>query len=127
MGRKTYDVGLREAAVSPYPTLDQYVFSRSMRESPHEDVTLVEDDARSFVPTLKQQDGNAIWLCGGADLAGSLFAAGLVDELIVKLNPVVFGSGIPLLGPAIEPAALELTDSFVYPSGHVRLHYSVRD
>ena len=126
MGRKTYEVGLREAVMSPYPTLDQYVFSRSMRESPHEDVTLVEDDVRSFVPTLKQQDGKAIWLCGGADLAGSLFAAGLLDELIVKLNPVVFGSGIPLVGPAIERVALELTASFVYPSGHVRLHYSVR-
>jgi dihydrofolate reductase len=126
MGRKTYEVGLREGLTSPYPTLAQYVFSRSMPESPHSEVTLVRDDVRDIVPDLKQQTGKAIWLCGGADLAGSLFAAGLVDELIVKVNPVLFGSGIPRLGPTVERTVLALTESVVYPSGHIRLHYSVR-
>ncbi len=126
MGRKTYEVGLREGLASPYPTLDQYVFSRTMPETPHQDVALVRDDVRDVVPALKRQDGKAIWLCGGAELAASLFAAALVDELIVKVNPVMFGSGIPLLGPSIESTALALTESVLYPSGHIRLHYSVR-
>ena len=66
------------------------------------------------------------WLCGGAELATTLFQVGLVDRLIVKLNPVVFGSEIPLLGRRIEPIQLELTESKVYRSGHVLLWYSVR-
>ena len=126
MGRKTYEVGLSEGIASPYPTLDQYVFSRSMSKSPHSDVTLVSVDAPGFVSALKAQEGRAIWLCGGADLATTLFEANLIDELIVKLNPVLFGSGVPLVGPAVRNVPLTLTDTFTYPSGHVRLHYAVR-
>jgi hypothetical protein len=42
------------------------------------------------------------------------------------LNPVLFGSGIPLFGPAIKQTALELTEHNSYSSGHVVLHYRVK-
>lgn len=41
MGRKTYEVGLQQGIMNPYPTLDQYVFSRTMKESPDEHVKLI--------------------------------------------------------------------------------------
>lgn len=126
MGRKTYEVGLRDGVTSPYPTLKQYLFSRTMEQSPDAEVTLVSGNAVEVVRALKQEPGMAIWLCGGAELAGTLFQAGLVDRLIVKLNPVVFGSGIPLLGRGIEPVRLELTESQVYRSGHILIWYSVQ-
>jgi dihydrofolate reductase len=126
MGRKTYEVGLAVGIVSPYPTLDQYVFSRSLPDPESEEVTVVRSDAAAFTAGLKEQPGKAIWLCGGAELATTLFAAGLVDDLVVKVNPVLFGSGIPLLGRSARPVSLELGEAVRYPSGHVRLHYSVR-
>jgi hypothetical protein len=46
---------------------------------------------------LKAEAGKDIYLCGGADLATELFKKGLLDEVILKLNPVLLGSGIPLL------------------------------
>ena len=125
MGRKTYGVGLREGITNPYPTLVQYVFSRTMEESPDEHVTLVAEHVEETVRALKQEPGKAIWLCGGADLAATLFDANLVDTLIVKLNPVVFGTGIPLIGKGIEPTALTLIENNVYQSGHVLLQYAV--
>lgn len=127
MGRNTYEVGLREGIANPYPTLRQYVFSRTMRQSPDAHVTLVSEDAAGVVGALKREPGRAIWLCGGAVLAATLFQAGLVDGLIVKLNPVVFGAGIPLLGADIQPTRLALTESKTYPSGHVLLHYTVQN
>ena len=125
MGRTTYEVGLRAGVSSPYPTLDQYVVSTTMAASPHPDVTLVGDSVVDAVSDLKRGPGKAIWLCGGARLASTLFSAGLVDEVVLKLNPVLFGSGIPLVGRGIDHMKLNLLDAFVHPSGHVRLHYEV--
>lgn len=57
MGRNTYEVGLKEGIASPYPTLRQYVFSRSYNESPDPQVTIVSSDAVEVVQKLKQEDG----------------------------------------------------------------------
>jgi len=126
MGRKTYEVGLKEGLTSPYPTMQQYVFSRSMQQSPDADVTLVSGNTVDVVRELKQGTGKAIWLCGGADLAGTLFAADLIDQMIVKLYPVLFGTGVPMFASVEKQATLELTHHKSYPSGHVVLHYRLK-
>lgn len=126
MGRTTYEVGLKEGIARPYPTLRQYVFSRSYNESPDPQVTLVSSDAVEVVRTLKQEDGKAIWLCGGSALATTLLMAGLIDRLILKRNPVLFGSGIPLFAPVVTQVLTELTDHKRYPSGHMVLHYTLK-
>ena len=123
MGRETNKVGLREGIESPYPTLDQYVFSSSMTESPHPDVTLIRDRAVELVRGLREKPGKGIWLCGGAGLAGSLLSADLIDQLILKVNPVVFGAGIPVFREAVAPRAWSLTETKAFASGHIRLHY----
>ena len=125
MGRKTYRVGVKLDITNPYPTLDQYVVSTSMAETPHEDVHLISGDAVGAVRALKEQDGKDIWLCGGGGLASTLHSAGLIDRLIVKLNPIVFGSGIPLFAAEHDTASLELTDSRTFDSGHVVLWYRI--
>ena len=61
-----------------------------------------------------------------SDFATTLFSAGLIDELIVKLNPVLFGSGIPLFERSIDRTSLDLTDSTIYSTGHVLLHYAMK-
>lgn len=123
MGRATYDVGFREGITSPYPTMRQYLFSRSLSRSPDDSVTLVSSDAVEQVRALKAEEGKSIWLCGGAKLAGDLQAAGLIDEIVLKVNPIVFGRGIPLFAGDVEAAALERTDVRPFPSGHTILSY----
>jgi len=125
MGRKTYEVGVREGITNPYPTLDQYLFSRTISEKPDKGIVLVSDDAEGVVNRLKQETGKDIWLCGGSELASTLLDADLIDGLTVKLNPVVFGTGIPLFSGRSKPRNLELTDSKAYRSGHLLLQYRV--
>lgn len=126
MGRKTYEVGLKDGKSNPYPMLKSYVFSSTMTTSPDPQVELVSNHVPEFVKQLKQQSGKAIWLCGGAQLAAQLWEVQLIDELIVKLNPVVLGVGIPLLTGQVSLAQLELTDRKIYQNGTLRLHYAVR-
>ena len=125
MGRRTYEVGLKEGITSPYPSLEQYVFSRTIEESPDPAVTLVRDDAADRVGRLKREEGEDIWLCGGSTLASTLYDAGLVDELIMKMNPIVFGSGIPLFSRSVDAGRLTLVEHEAYPSGHMLLRYAI--
>lgn len=34
MGRKTYEIGLKDGISNPYPQMRQYVFSHTLKESP---------------------------------------------------------------------------------------------
>jgi dihydrofolate reductase len=124
MGRGTYEVGLPFGVTSPYPHLRQYVISRTMTASPSPDIELCNGDPLAFVRGLKQQPGKAIWLCGGGILATALFPE--LDELIIKLNPILLGSGIPLFAPSIDRARLDLKSSKTYDSGVTLLRYRVK-
>lgn len=126
MGRKTYEVGLKEGVTDPYPWMESYVFSRSMKQSPNARLQIVSENPVGFVEDLKKRPGRDIYLCGGADLAATLFAANLIDEIVVKLNPLLIGSGIPLFARIGEPADLELFDIKRYESGVVLLSYRPR-
>ncbi|MFD9355715.1 dihydrofolate reductase family protein [Streptomyces sp. NPDC060031] len=114
MGRATYEPGLAVGVTSPYPHLNQYVFSRTL-DPLDPDVEIVSTDPVTFVRDLKRQDGTGIWLCGGANLAGQLL--GEIDQLIIKRYPVVIGSGIPLFRAPFLPARFTLTDSRVFNTG----------
>lgn len=126
MGRKTYDVGLQDGKTNPYPMLKSYVFSRTMATSPDPQVTLVSQGASEVVRQLKAAPGSAIYLCGGATLAAQLFAEGLIDELILKINPFVMGQGIPLFATVVAQTQLALVGSKIYDSGVVWLRYGVQ-
>ncbi|WP_437621809.1 dihydrofolate reductase family protein [Sorangium sp. So ce1151] len=126
MGRGCYDFGRKFGVTNPYPALAQYVFSTTLKESPDPNVKLVSGNAAGVVRELKSSPGKDIWLCGGSDFAASLFAEGLIDEIVVKLNPVVFGSGKSLFSGPIKQTDLELVGTKVYDNGVVLLHYVVK-
>src|SRR5262249_25102569 len=100
MGRRTYEVGLKIGVSNPYPHMRQYLFSRTLARSPDADGTLVSGDPVAFVKGLKEEPGKDIWLCGGGELATAL--APEIDELILKVNPVLLGSGIRLFAGAVR-------------------------
>jgi dihydrofolate reductase len=130
MGRRTYEwgyrFGIQPGQPSPtYSHMMQYVFSQSMPEFQHEQLRVIRDDPAEFVRRLKAERGGSIYLCGGGQLAGYLCEHGLVDELILKLNPVVFGTGIPVFGDLQRGMALSLLDTKVYQNGVLFLRYRV--
>lgn len=130
MGRRTYEVGFKYG-VEPgqpsltYPDTMQYVFSGTMTAYDHPSLKVIREDAASFVRRLKGEPGRAIYLCGGGALAASLMAANLVDDIILKVNPVLFGGGVPVFGSQGVSAGLTLLDAKIYNNGAAFMHYQV--
>ncbi len=126
MGRHTYEVGVAMGVTNPYPMLQSYVFSTTLGASPDPLVTLVSDDAVGVVRGLRAREGGTpIYLCGGGVLAGHLFRAGLVDELILKVNPVLIGAGRPLVESLGCDVRLVHMSTTAWASGTVVTRYRV--
>ncbi|MEF2529150.1 MULTISPECIES: dihydrofolate reductase family protein [Streptomyces] len=123
-GRRTYEIGLAAGITDAYPHLRHLVFSRTLTELPDPAVELVSADPVATVRELKQQDGKDIWLIGGGELAGSLYAE--IDMLVLKVGPLTLGDGIPLFSrkAAFDPRVWTLADHTVLKSGAVFLTYT---
>lgn len=114
MGRRTHQPALDQGLAGAYPHLAQYVVTRrSLPGSPS--VQRVSEDPAQFVADLKREPGRDIWLCGGGDLAAQLLD--LIDELQLKVNPVLLGNGIPLVRGTRIPASFRLVQSEQLPGG----------
>ncbi|WP_223586610.1 dihydrofolate reductase family protein [Microbacterium sp. OVT16B] len=121
MGWNTYAVGLPFGVTSPYRHLRQIVFSRSNTAS-GENLEVSADDPVRVVRDLKQKSGGAIWLCGGGALAATL--ADEIDRLVLKRNPLLFGSGIPLFGARpYRPERFDEIGTTAFGSGVVLSEY----
>jgi dihydrofolate reductase len=128
MGRKTYEFGYRyglKPGEPAYPGKMNYVIARSLEEFDHPEVRVIRDNVPAFVQSLKEQDGGAIYLCGGGQLAGFLLGHELIDELTLKVNPIVFGKGIRLFGGSIKQFNLSLNDTKVYSNGVMFHNYDI--
>lgn len=113
----------------PYPETPCYVFTRQEhRAPPGADITFIRGEVREFFDDLvTSADGRNVWVVGGGELAAQFADAGLLDELILSVIPVVLGDGkrlLPLAGPT---PPLELTASRALGRGIVELRYRFRD
>jgi dihydrofolate reductase len=125
MGRKTYEVA-RKGGMRSYPGVKNYVFSRTIRRSPDDEVEIISEDAAEFVRKLKKRKGKDICVMGGGELAHSLFEAGLIDEIGLSIHPVLLGAGIPLFLPMKRQIDLELLECKPFKNGCVLVRYLVK-
>ncbi|MGD8277053.1 MAG: dihydrofolate reductase family protein [Gemmatimonadota bacterium] len=126
----TFLMGRRTWASMPAGGMDGMtgrvlVFSRTLRQEDHPEVTIVSADTDATIAALRAETGKDIWLFGGGVLFRSLLERGHVDAVEVAVIPVLLGDGIPLLpGPSLR-RSLALTAHKRYPSGIVILEYTV--
>lgn len=125
-GRVSYQMGVDLGVADAYPHLEHYVFSRTLTAPADPAVKVIADDPALVVRELKSRQGQDIWLCGGGALAASLRDE--IDEIHLKLNPVVLGRGAPLFdgpdGAGLDRYQLQSVRTF--GSGVVLLIYTRR-
>ena len=136
IGRKTYEVMLASGQTS-YPGRKNYVFTRSKkkvaqltkaldaRKRPDKNVQFVSENAVVFVKELKQQKGKGIVIFGGGEFAKTLFEADLIDEIVLNIQPVLLGSGIPLFHEMTRQIDLKLLNARPLKDGGLAVTYRV--
>jgi dihydrofolate reductase len=124
VGRRTFD-GMVTAGRVSMPGMKTLVFSRTLRQEDHPEVSVVNEHETETVAALKANSGKDIWLFGGGSLFRSLAANGLVDTVEVGIVPILLGEGIPLLPTPANRIKLLLTAHRVYSTGVARLEYAI--
>jgi dihydrofolate reductase len=124
MGRHTFETVARGGS-GAWPGMKTFVFSRTLRQADHPEVTIVADKSEEVLAALQAESGKDIWLFGGGILFRSLLNAGLVDTVEVAVIPALLGGGIPLIPPPAKQARLKLTGHKAYKTGIISLEYAV--
>ena len=117
LGRVTY-----EGFAKAWPTMEagafgekmngmpKYVVSSTLENPAWNNTTVLNGDLVENVAALKEQYDGDILVAGSAQLAQSLLAEGLVDELHLIVYPVVLGGGKRLFAEGSQ-VPLELKDT----------------
>jgi dihydrofolate reductase len=128
LGRKTYEIFAsywpHQASDDPINLARKYVATNSEIGTDWEETIPLRGDLAAEIRQLKQQDGPMLQVHGSSELLQTLLANDLVDELWLKIFPVVLGKGKRLFGEGTIPAAFELAKATTAPSGVVIATYT---
>lgn len=90
------------------------------------DVRVVDAEIRDLYDELAEAAGQGnIWIVGGGDVASQFADAGLLDEVLLTVVPVVLGTGKPLFNRRLEGGAMHLVGTRAFDTGMVELRYEI--
>lgn len=111
MGSTTYEwIRAHESEVGwPYEQPCWVFTHRDLPTIEGADVRFVRGDvAQAWPEVLVAAGERGVWVVGGGDLASQVAAAGLLDEVVVSVAPVVLGAGRPLFTRQLDLRLVEL-------------------
>jgi dihydrofolate reductase len=128
LGRKTYDIF---ASYWPYHTeadlginkATKYVASRHPLRFTWERSVQLPGDVVNAIIDLKASDGPELQVHGSGNLVQTLLRNDLVDELWLKIFPVILGPGKRLFAGGTIPAGFKLVEGQVSPKGVIVVNY----
>jgi dihydrofolate reductase len=91
--------------------MPKYVLSSTLKDPDWNNSTVLDGDALDAVSKLKQSLAGEIVVAASFQLVRSLLEHDLVDELRLKIYPVVLGAGERLFGETGDKKPLRLVDS----------------
>src|SRR4051812_17063752 len=104
--------------------MPKYVVSRTLQDPSWQNTTVLSGDPVEEVRRVRDQLDGDLVVHGSAQLAQTLLAGDLVDELRLMVFPVVLGTGKRLFGDPGDKKGLRLADSKVVGDGVVILTYA---
>jgi dihydrofolate reductase len=131
-GRRWYDLAVRkfdgyQGIYGGHWTGPVFVLTHRPPDPQHHPaITFLSDDLHDAIATAKSAAAGKNVIVFGANLALQYLRAGLLDEIVIHLVPLLLGDGVRLINtPDLRPVALERT--LVATSGQVTdLRFAIR-
>src|SRR5258708_5929891 len=118
MGSKTYATVKR-----PLPDRLNIVYSKS-HQAPQENLRYTNESPAQLLSNLEKEGFSEVAICGGASIYTMFLKAGLINKLYITIEPVLFGSGIKLLGEEMR-TRLQLVAMKKLAESTILLEYDV--
>ena len=90
-----------------------------------EGIETTREDPQTLVRRLKNDGANDIAVAGGASIYRLFMDSGVVDELYLTIEPIIFGHGISLFGDSLPVTKLKLLETKQLNANTILLHYAV--
>ncbi|HEX5013053.1 MAG TPA: dihydrofolate reductase family protein [Candidatus Limnocylindrales bacterium] len=131
LGRKTWEIwepywpnhDSGDAVSHGINVLPKYVPSTTLKDPSWQNTRVIDGDVEAAIRELKAQPGNELQLHGSGVLLRWLLERDLVDELNLRMYPVIVGDGLRLFPDEGQAHNLELVESRPLPSGVMLLTY----
>lgn len=88
------------------------------------DIETTDEAPDEFVHRLAREGATGLAVIGGTTIYNQFLASSMLDELYLTVEPIVFGSGVPLFGEV--HAELRLLNTRLLNDNTVLLHYAVK-
>lgn len=130
LGRKTYDIfaGYWPQHTEEWPQINKikkYVVSKTLKKPDWENTIVIKDvgGLKKLKNNPSAGGGRDLQVHGSGNLIQTLLKNDLVDELWLKIFPIILGSGKRLFEDGVNPAAFKLTEFKTSPSGVIFANY----
>ncbi len=110
------------ATANELTTMEKIVFSSTLKEVNWENTRVLKGNVADEVRKLKQANGGGMIIFGSGTIISQLATAGLIDEYMLIVTPVVLGAGKPMFS-GVKKFSLEATEARLFKSGNVLLRY----
>lgn len=126
LGRKTFEIweNYWPAHADFWPGINdgtKYVLSKTRKNSGWKNTVFIQSVAD--IKKLKSTTGPDIQVWGSSEIVQLLLKHGLVDELRLKIHPLILGKGKKLFDDGAIPVAFTLTESTVTTTGVIIAGY----
>ena len=115
MGWNTYHQVITELSPEEWVSPEQISYVITHREIPStERIRFTSESPCDLVKRLREEEGNGIWICGGASIVRQLMETDLIDTLHISVIPTLLGDGVRLFGPLEKEQKLRLVKTQSY-------------
>ena len=126
LGRKTFEIfaSFWPAHARMWPGINdgtKYILSKTIKNSDWKNTVFLE--SLEDIQQLKISEGSDIQVWGSSELTHLLLENGLVDELHLRIFPIILGKGKKLFENGTVPTAFTLVENVVTPKGVIIAYY----